>query len=62
VAINNKGFAIDLDETGRPARAIPDPRKSGTHFSQRLLPQIPRVAIPKPRIRRTAGTTKRGSR
>jgi hypothetical protein len=61
MSTRKKGLEIELDETGRPARPVPDPRKTGTHFSQRLLPQIPHVALPKPRVRQTAGT-KRGSR
>jgi hypothetical protein len=57
------GKAMDRTEDGRLARpAFPDPRKTGTRLSQRLLPQVPHVAAPSStRTRHTAGT-KRGSR
>jgi hypothetical protein len=53
-------LAIELDETGRPARPIVDPRKIGTRLSQRLLPQLPHTAT-SPKIRHTA-VPRRGSR
>jgi hypothetical protein len=56
------GLALDRTEDGRLARpTVPDPRKTGTHLSQRLLPQIPHVSVRSTRTRHTAGT-KRGPR